>query len=363
LINVNSSNSVQYTYDDANNLDSIQTLGGAPTTFAYNSVNQIDNVNFPYDANGNLLADNQHTYKWDAENRLLTIGYKATPTKETNFRYDGLGRRIAIIEKNGATTTETRYLWCDEKPCQSRNVSDGVLNRYFDEGEVQSGTKLYYAKDHLGSVRDVMSPTGSNQAAYDYDAYGNLIATSGTASTDFRYAGMFYHQPSNLYLTWYRAYDPKTSRWISIDPIGLNGGINFYGYVEGNPVIKADLNGLQSVIQLLPGTTAAVGATSASASANSGSNNAGSLSTYNPNDPYDLGYPTNKQYNKSHDFSLDSSDTLSSCPQQDNKERCKAVKNTCISECSITSLPTKHGDGVEFDKCVRSCMNSQGCDR
>jgi uncharacterized protein RhaS with RHS repeats len=85
---------------------------------------------------------------------------------------------------------------------------------------------------------------------------------------------MFYHANSGLYLTHYRAYDPRTARWLSRDPIGEIGGANvpfrmaydnaaigraistlslqltggdtgFYRYVLGNPINLRDPNGLQ----------------------------------------------------------------------------------------------------------------------
>jgi hypothetical protein len=45
---------------------------------------------------------------------------------------------------------------------------------------------------------------------------------------------------------WHRFYDPTTGRYISADPIGLGGGINLYGYVNGDPVNKVDPKGLFS---------------------------------------------------------------------------------------------------------------------
>jgi YD repeat-containing protein len=65
----------------------------------------------------------------------LSITSKPQPSHKTTFRYDGLGRRVAIDTANGALTTEIRYLWCDDALCQARTSADVVSRRYYSEGE------------------------------------------------------------------------------------------------------------------------------------------------------------------------------------------------------------------------------------
>jgi RHS repeat-associated protein len=229
LLSANSTNGAKFAYalDPAGNITRISQPSGA-TTLAYNKTNTLTAEGaqpVTADADGNILSDGARSYSWDAENRLVAITYKAQPGKHTTFSYDGLDRRAAIRTTVNSKTTTADYIWCGLKICQSRNGTSAVNRLYYDEGETIPGSsaKLFYGPDQIGSVRDVFaeSPKFSMVQAYDYDPYGNPTKTPPSGPfTDFRYAGMLLHADSGLYLTQYRAYDPRTSRWLSRDPIG-----------------------------------------------------------------------------------------------------------------------------------------------
>jgi RHS repeat-associated protein len=238
----------RYVLDEADNLRVVGQPEGEQLYY-HGAGNKIAQAPYRYDADGNRIEDAKHTYRWDAANRLVEIGYKADPQKGSWFWYDGQGRRVLSIEKDGQRRTQTRYAWCGNRVCAARNEKDQPLAHYFHEGVWRPLEKRreYYARDHLGSVRDVLDEQGQVIARYDYSPYGKLINDPPTPP-EFGYAGMQYHAPSGLYLTKYRVYDPEAGRWLSRDPIGEAGGINLYGYVGGNPISFIDPLGLHTEI-------------------------------------------------------------------------------------------------------------------
>jgi RHS repeat-associated protein len=128
--------------------------------------------------------------------------------------------------------------------CEARNASGSVTAQYFPRGESLSGTSYYCTKDYLGSVRELIDSTGTVQAQYSYDPYGRVSKLQGTLNSDFQYAGYYLHAPSGLNLTLARAYNAQVGRFINRDPIEEQGGTNLYCYVQNDPVVFSDVQGL-----------------------------------------------------------------------------------------------------------------------
>ena len=63
----------------------------------------------------------------------------------------------------------------------------------------------------------------------------------------FRFAGQYYDKEIGLHYNYHRYYDPATGRYLTSDPIGLEGGINLFAYVQNNPVNYFDPFGLRSL--------------------------------------------------------------------------------------------------------------------
>ena len=70
------------------------------------------------------------------------------------------------------------------------------------------------------------------------------VAEGGFSASPLRFPGQYADTESGLAYNYFRDYDPALGRYIQSDPIGLGGGLNTYGYVEGNPLRYHDPNGL-----------------------------------------------------------------------------------------------------------------------
>jgi RHS repeat-associated protein len=232
-----------YAYDyDAGGNRLFEDINGIRRTFNYNALNQLVSSADPA---------NTVSYVWDAQNQLRSIT-RGPSTSE--FNYEGGGRLTSIIEKtNGNIGRRITLVWSGGDIVEERDGATGtVLKRFLGDGvhvpNAGSGLPVgnyYLLRDHLNSVRQFTDAGAAVRASYNYQPFGERARTSGDLESDLGFTGHYYHQPSALSLTWYRAYDARAGRWLNRDPLGELDGVNLYAYVQNNPLNRIDLFGLQ----------------------------------------------------------------------------------------------------------------------
>ncbi len=121
------------------------------------------------------------------------------------------------------------------------NVNSGVAALYF----------IY--PDHLGTPRLIADSTGTTVWRWDnQEPFGNDSPNADPNSTGttfefpLRFPGQYADRETNLYYNYHRDLDPSIGRYLQSDPIGIEGGLNTYLYVDAEPVLVSDVSGLQA---------------------------------------------------------------------------------------------------------------------
>jgi RHS repeat-associated protein len=241
---------ISYTYDPGGNqTQRNSTVPAIPATGTLTYDANDRSSTDPYDANGNLLNSGTGTNTWDFDNRLIQDG-------SVNIVYDGDGNRVSETVA-GVTTA---YLVDTQNPTGYAQVIDELVNgsvtrtyafglQRISQNQLISGvwTPGFYGYDAHGSVRFLTSAASTVTDTYRYDAFGNLIASTGSTPNNYRFSGEPFDPALGMYQMRARWYRQATGRFVSRDPIegvlccGLSW--NPYTYVRENPVNTADPTG------------------------------------------------------------------------------------------------------------------------
>ncbi|WP_375293876.1 RHS repeat domain-containing protein [Oscillatoria sp. HE19RPO] len=267
---VNGNRTIEYTYDAVGNrLSRIDSVEGT-TTYVYDESdrllreelttggNVVHTYEYRYDDNGNTIEriekDGNNnvvgnaTYSWDKENRL--VGVTTSTGDVVSYEYDTDNIRVSSVV-NGVTT---EYLVDKNRPYAevlSEYVDDAVAVNYLHGldliSQERDGSESFYLVDGLGSTRLLTDEGGEVTNAYSYDAFGNLLASSGSIENEFLFAGEQYNENLDQYYLRQRYYDAGIGRFTRRDtyegrifePITLHK----YLYANGNPVNYVDPSG------------------------------------------------------------------------------------------------------------------------
>ena len=252
-----------YTYGDSTWGDMLTNYNG--TTISYDAIGNPTKwrnaVSLTWEGRelqrADLAVNVYVDYTYNSDGIRTSKSYTNALSGETrNHTYVLDGTRI-LSEKITGSLSYTLYYLYDE----SGNV----------QGFIYNNTHYYYQKNLQGDVVRILNSSGSVVVEYTYDAWGNIVSTTGSmASTlgqynPFRYRSYYYDVETGFYYLQSRYYDPVVGRFLNADGIiGANGGIegyNMFAYCNNNPVMYVDPSGecsisatievLEQVLQLM----------------------------------------------------------------------------------------------------------------
>ena len=248
----------QNTFDAADRLVS--------ATVAYNGATMPVTETFLYDGNGAMTnatsaGETVFAAAYDAQGRIVSLGEPSS--SPTSFSYDAHGNRVCIGERifipDHSDPLKRPLIECD---------AGGTPLRYYIWGPgrllgfIAVGTLTVAHSDEHGSVIALTDTDGELLYRANYSPHGEDWGSSGDNPTPFAWLGglgvvrqlsAFNSQLSTLYLTRHRLYSPVLQRFLSADPLSIDGGLNLYAYANGDPLAYVDPLGLCASPDSLPG--------------------------------------------------------------------------------------------------------------
>ena len=235
-------NSYDATYDLDNKLQTFRGL-----TISYDDdgnmisgpiTESAANANLTYNARGELTSTGNVVYSYDAEgNRKIVMFYDKSILTQYKYIYNKSGEVNEVLMRLRLTSKElesTYYVYGAGLEYEVKIAPDGTE-------EIR-----YYHFDQVGSTIALTDQDKSITDRFSYDPWGYCIHSIGDSDTPFKYVGAFGIQtdPNGLVNMRARYYNPATKSFISADPSGFEGGLNWYLYASGDPFSRVDINGM-----------------------------------------------------------------------------------------------------------------------
>ena len=172
-------------------------------------------------------------------------GTHVTGTQTVTHEYLTLNGKVAreTIKTNNSLTAVLDFVYDESgKPFALKYSTNGT-----------SFQTYYYVLNLQGDVVKLIHYIPGFEyesvATYEYDAWGNILSSSGRLAeiNPLRYRGYYYDSETGFYYLQSRYYDPQNRRFINADSYASTGqgfvGTNMFAYCNNSPILFVDHDG------------------------------------------------------------------------------------------------------------------------
>ncbi|MDQ2087662.1 RHS repeat-associated core domain-containing protein [Herbivorax sp. ANBcel31] len=186
---------------------------------------------------------------YDDKNQLVRTEANGKTVVNT---YNGEGLRVAK-EVNGSLT---RYLYeYDKVVLEVNGAGQQIARNLYGTNllmrTVEDESYYYMYNGHADVTALINVATGTIDATYYYDAFGNILEQTGDVNNNITYAGYQWDEETGLYYLNARMYDPKIARFLQEDTYRGDPNdpltLNLYAYTANNPIRYYDPTGYSYV--------------------------------------------------------------------------------------------------------------------
>jgi len=236
---------IRYDYDAAGNRSLVRD-GNNQVNYSVNDLNQYTSAggtNYTYDDDGNLKTrSGGFMFGYDAENHLASVDSPGA-SRLYDYDNDGFLRRRTL---NGVITD------FQSDPTGLINLvgeydADGEATARYIHGiglvaRVSASGATYYGFDGSGSSVQLTDAGGSPLNQYDHLPFGEQRSAAENVRQPLTFGGRTgLLRDGELHWARARWYDPSIGRFLTQDPLGVDGGdLNLYRYVGNSPVLNGD---------------------------------------------------------------------------------------------------------------------------
>lgn len=169
------------------------------------------------------------------EPELAPVAQSAGSGERQHFLYTPELNLMAETTSSATPVIQHEYVWFGGRPLAQIETATNVVHWYFN--------------DHLGTPLLQTDASATVVWRVEYEPYGTVYTHRAGASKHqpLRFPGQEQHGSSDLSYNIFRWYRAGWGRYTQADPIGLDGGVNLFAYVAGNPLRFTDRLGLDNV--------------------------------------------------------------------------------------------------------------------